>query len=116
MNKSFLVTSVFLFIVLEFLMPGIVYATTQQGDTSSFAGMTSQLNNMKAFATGTLLPFGGVIGAVYGAIRSYMTSSPWPFITFGATAIAATLGPSLIDTATWISIIPHQQIKPVKAR
>lgn len=104
MEKKILVCAAFaaFFIIL----PECGWSATSQVDTSNFAGMSAKLDGMKAFATQTVLPFGGVLGAVYGAFKSYMSSSPWPFLTFGATAIAATLGPSLIDTTTWTAILP----------
>lgn len=104
MNKNIFLTAVIAVIAIEFLFPEIAYASTS-GDVKQFADMTTKFDSIKAFATQTILPFGGVLGAVYGAFKSYMSSSPWPMIMFGTTAVAATLGPSLIQTATWTALL-----------
>jgi len=95
MRNKYVLAAVVTCVVLQALLPETVYA--DDVSKTDFTKVSNEMNNIKAFATGKVLPFGGVIGTVYGAIQSYMRSSPWPLVIVGAIGIGISLILSLVN-------------------
>lgn len=89
--KKIIVSSFF----ITLLCLGCVFCEDSSEDWGS---VKKEITNVTDFAKKTILPAGAALGVVYGAIISYMRSTPWPLVSVGAISVGMKIIFSLVET------------------
>ncbi len=74
--------------------PVLVFASNDPYGTQV---LTQESTNLKNFLFGPVLRIAGVVGAVFGIIRSFQTQSLQPIFIFGGIGAATVIVPKLLD-------------------
>lgn len=86
------------------LVSGVIFSLTvdsafgTQGSDFVTAELSKQTDQVKNFLFGYVMPTAGVAGGVYGAINSYFSGSPKPFLMFGSVGLCSALIPQFIKS------------------